>query len=143
MTVETAISSLGGGALIGLAASTMMLLSGRVAGISGIYGGLLRPVPSDIGWRLAFVLGLVGAGVVATLLAPEAIAAPHGRPLLAVALAGGLVGFGVRMGNGCTSGHGVCGLSRLSVRSLVATLTFMTTGALSAVAASALLGGGP
>ncbi len=124
----TPFASLAGGALIGLAASIMLLFNGRIAGISGIYGGLLKPRPGDIGWRATFVFGLVAAGVGLWLVAPETIAATADRSVLATAVAGLLVGFGVRMGNGCTSGHGVCGLTRFSRRSLVATLTFMATG---------------
>ena len=123
----TPVTALGGGLLIGLAAALFVLLIGRVAGISGIVGGLLRPVRGDIGWRIAFVAGLVGAPLVyalaATLPAPR-IDAGTG----ALALAGLLVGVGTRYGAGCTSGHGVCGLSRLSPRSLVATLSFMAAG---------------
>jgi uncharacterized membrane protein YedE/YeeE len=120
-------SSLAGGVLIGLAAAMFVLLNGRIAGISGVLGGLLRPASGDIGWRVAFVLGLVGAPLVyllvATLPRPQ-IAASYG----ALALAGLLVGIGTRYGSGCTSGHGVCGLSRLSLRSLVATAAFMGAG---------------
>ncbi|HEY1090864.1 MAG TPA: YeeE/YedE family protein [Burkholderiaceae bacterium] len=120
-------SALAGGALIGLAAAMLVLLNGRIAGISGIVGGLLRPVRGDSAWRLAFVLGLLGAPLAYMLLAarPQVqIDAGHG----ALALAGLLVGVGTRYGSGCTSGHGVCGLSRLSPRSLVATLVFMAAG---------------
>lgn len=119
--------SLAGGLLIGLAAAAFILLNGRIAGISGILGGLLRPVRGDIAWRLAFLAGLVGAPFAYALAAPlpEAhIAAGDG----ALVVAGLLVGIGTRYGAGCTSGHGVCGLSRLSPRSLVATLTFMLAG---------------
>jgi uncharacterized membrane protein YedE/YeeE len=120
-------SALAGGALIGTAAAMFVLLNGRIAGISGVLGGLLRPTAGDIGWRAAFVLGLVGApllyALVAALPAPQ-IDAGTG----ALILAGLLVGIGTRYGSGCTSGHGVCGLSRLSPRSLVATLAFMGAG---------------
>ncbi len=124
------VAATAGGALIGLAASLMMLGTGRIAGVSGIFGGLLTPKEGDMGWRVAFVGGLIFAGIVAAFAAPAAIAAPENRSLWHVAVAGVLVGGGVRLGNGCTSGHGVCGLSRLSQRSLVATLTFMSTGAI-------------
>ncbi|MBJ7312212.1 YeeE/YedE family protein [Rugamonas sp. CCM 8940] len=116
-----------GGAMIGLAAALLILLNGRIAGISGILGGLLRPLRGDIGWRAAFIAGLVGAPVVYGLFAalpPVSIAAGDG----ALLLAGLLVGVGTRYGAGCTSGHGVCGLSRLSWRSLAATATFMAAG---------------
>ena len=116
-----------GGILIGSAASILILFNGRVAGISGIVGDLIRPVCPDIGWRFAFVAGLMGAPVIYSLFAklPE-IQIDAGVGALIVA--GLLVGVGTRHGAGCTSGHGVCGLSRLSPRSLVATLTFMSAG---------------
>jgi len=141
MTEFTPISAIAGGALIGLSASWMLLANGRIAGISGVYSGLLRPKAGDIGWRAAFTFGLVLAGFAFVLLQPSAIAATDSRSLGMTVLAGLLVGFGVRMGNGCTSGHGVCGLSRFSRRSLVATLTFMFTGMVTASALQ-LLGGG-
>lgn len=128
MTSFTPLESLIGGMLIGLAASWMLLVHGRVAGISGIYGPLLQPRPGDMAWRMAFVAGLVVAGVAAGIGVPHLLTGPTSRSIEWVALAGLLVGFGVRLGNGCTSGHGVCGLSRLSPRSLVAVLTFMATG---------------
>lgn len=115
-----------GGLLIGLAASLLVLFNGRIAGISGIVGGLLRPRAGDISWRVAFVAGLVLAPLVYGLFAAlPAVQAQVGRPVL---LAGVLVGVGTRYGAGCTSGHGVCGLSRLSLRSLAATLAFMSSG---------------
>ena len=117
-----------GGALIGAAAALMVLFNGRVAGISGIVGGLFRPQRGEVGWRLAFVGGLLAAPLVYALLwAPLPAARIEAGPLLIV-LAGLLVGVGTRYGAGCTSGHGVCGLSRLSPRSLVATLVFMAAG---------------
>lgn len=134
-------SALAGGAIIGLAAALFLLFTGRVAGISGVVGGLFQPVPGDFAWRVLFAAGLAAGGLVASIVAPEALAWTAQRSLGAVAVAGVLVGFGTRLGNGCTSGHGVCGLSRLSRRSLVATLTFMATGALTATLAGALLGG--
>jgi hypothetical protein len=137
----TPVSALIGGALIGLSASVVLLASGRVAGISGILGGLLRPQPGDVGWRLAFVVGLFAAGGVMLALAPDAFGVPTDRSVPAVAVAGVLVGFGTRLGNGCTSGHGVCGLSRLSTRSLVATVTFMATGFLTALVVTQVFGG--
>ena len=126
-------ASLAGGVLIGLAAALMVVLLGRVTGISGIVGALLQRgtwhQSSAWGWRLAFVLGLVAAPLLWQLFAPLPPMELPSSPLLIV-LAGLLVGFGTRLGSGCTSGHGVCGLSRLSLRSLAATLTFMATGAL-------------
>jgi len=137
----TPLSATLGGALIGLSASLLLLANGRIAGISGIVGGLLRPTPGDSSWRLAFVGGLLFAGLALSFVMPDSIAGPSERSLGAVAAAGLIVGFGVRLGNGCTSGHGVCGLSRFSKRSLVATLTFMGTGVLTAVAIQLGLGG--
>lgn len=131
MTVDwnqfTPWAALAGGLLIGLAAAMLLLLNGRIAGISGIVGGLLQRGAGPVGWRVAFILGLVAAPWLWTLAAtlPSAeIDAGYG----VLALAGGVVGFGTRWGSGCTSGHGVCGLSRLSPRSLAATLIFMAAG---------------
>ncbi len=116
-----------GGMLIGLAAAMFALLNGRVAGISGVIGGLLKPVKGDRTWRAAFILGLVGAPLVYALFSAKPamqIDAEYG----ALIVAGLLVGVGTRYGSGCTSGHGVCGLSRLSPRSLLATAIFMGAG---------------
>ena len=132
MTNFTPVASALGGALIGLAAVLLMLLTGRIAGISGIFGGMLSLQASgkiwrDEVWRLAFVAGLILAPVTGTL-ANYALAEPQlpmSLPLIAVA--GLLVGAGTRLGGGCTSGHGVCGIARLSARSIVATLLFMAT----------------
>jgi uncharacterized membrane protein YedE/YeeE len=120
------LASLAGGLLIGAAALGLLALSGRVAGISGIVGGLLPPHRGDLDWRLAFLVGLLGGGLLlhATIGLPGTI--PGSRTVLIVG--GLLVGFGTRLGNGCTSGHGVCGLGRASPRSLAAVLTFMSVG---------------
>lgn len=120
-------ASLAGGMVIGLAAAMFILLNGRIAGISGVLGGLLNPVRGDVAWRAAFIAGLVGAPLVYALFAPfqpPQIDAGYG----ALVAAGLLVGAGTRYGSGCTSGHGVCGLSQLSPRSLVATAAFMLAG---------------
>ena len=120
-------TSLAGGILIGIAAAMFLLLNGRIAGISGILGGLLRPKAGDTGWRVAFVLGLVAAPLVYQLFEPlPSVQIDAGTALLVVA--GLLVGVGTRYGSGCTSGHGVCGLSRFSARSLAATASFMGAG---------------
>jgi uncharacterized membrane protein YedE/YeeE len=123
----TPLASFGGGLLIGLGAAVLLLANGRVAGVSGIAGGLLRPARGDIGWRLAFILGLLAAplGWLALQAMPPA-QIDHAPALLAVA--GLLVGLGTRFGSGCTSGHGVCGIARLSPRSVVATLCFVAAG---------------
>jgi len=120
-------SALAGGALIGLAAAMFLLLNGRIAGISGVMGGLLKPLKGDIGWRAAFILGLVGAPLVYGLFARLPVPQIEAGNAALIA-AGLLVGLGTRYGSGCTSGHGVCGLSRLSPRSLVATACFMGAG---------------
>jgi len=123
----TPLSALIGGLLIGLAVAALVFVNGRIAGVSGIVGGLLRPKAGDAAWRAAFVIGLIAAPVLYQIVAalPE-IRIDAQWPVLA--LAGALVGVGTRYGSGCTSGHGVCGLSRLSPRSLVATLTFIGAG---------------
>jgi len=119
--------ALAGGLLIGLAAAAFVLVNGRIAGISGILGGLLRPVQGDVAWRVAFLAGLVAAPLAYALFVPlPAVRIDAGAGPLAAA--GLLVGLGTRYGSGCTSGHGVCGLARLSPRSLVATVSFMTAG---------------
>jgi uncharacterized membrane protein YedE/YeeE len=119
--------AVGGGMLIGLAAALLLLFNGRIAGISGIVGGLLRPARGDIAWRLAFLLGLLAAPLAYALVAVlPAVRVEAGSATLIAA--GLLVGIGTRYGSGCTSGHGVCGVSRLSPRSLVATAAFMLTG---------------
>lgn len=123
----TPYTALAGGVLIGLAVTMLLLFNGRIAGISGIVGGLLRPVKGDLGWRLAFVAGLIAAPLVFglwTVLPPVQIDADWGTLIVA----GLLVGIGTRYGAGCTSGHGVCGISRLSPRSLLATALFMAVG---------------
>ncbi len=121
----TPLSGLFGGALIGLAAASMMLLTGRVAGVSGIFGGLLALRPADQAWRIAFVAGLIAAPLLAALGRRPLPRPAMTSNLALIAVGGLLVGFGSRMGNGCTSGHGVCGFARLSARSIVATVVFM------------------
>jgi uncharacterized membrane protein YedE/YeeE len=135
----TPLAATAGGLLIGIAAAMFVLLNGRIAGISGVLGGLLRPSKGDVAWRAAFVLGLVGAPCVYLLFAvlprPQ-IDVGYG----ALILAGLLVGVGTRYGSGCTSGHGVCGISRLSPRSLAATVTFMAAGFVTVFVVRHLLG---
>src|SRR5690242_18773109 len=121
------ISALIGGALIGFASVLLMMFTGRIAGISGILIGCFALIGGDKLWRVAFIAGLIAAPVVSSL-----VGYPLATPLMpmswaTIVLAGFLVGFGARAGGGCTSGHGVCGIARLSIRSIVATVTFMTT----------------
>jgi hypothetical protein len=121
------IQSATGGAMIGLASGALMLGLGRIAGISGIFGGVVGPLRRSWSWEYAFVAGLLVAGVIAFATGLWSPPARH-QPLPLVAMAGVLVGFGTTLGHGCTSGHGVCGLSRFSLRSLAAVMTFMGTG---------------
>lgn len=137
-TLQIWAAALAGGAIIGLASGLMMLGLGRIAGVSGIFHGAFEPAmaaPGERAWRVAFVGGLVAAGVLLALLAPTAASSapgvsvlPPGPRALWLVVAGLLVGFGTRLGSGCTSGHGVCGLARFSLRSLSAVLCFMAFG---------------
>ena len=127
MTEFTPIASTVGGLLIGLASAIMLVFNGRIAGISGILGGAIDGRAAETSWRRLFLVGLLLGGAASLLVAPSAFGhAPVSTPLVVVA--GLLVGFGTRLGSGCTSGHGVCGISRMSGRSLVATATFMAAG---------------
>jgi uncharacterized protein len=126
----TPIASLIGGTLIGLSAAAMLLMNGKIAGISGIFAGILKPVKGDTLWKCCFVAGLLAGGMLLKIFVPTAYDFGVTRPYAILAVAGLLVGFGTRLGNGCTSGHGVCGVGRLSPRSLVATATFIATGAM-------------
>lgn len=130
-----------GGILIGLGASALMLFNGKIAGVSGIFGGLLTPKAGDFAWRAAFVAGIIVGGTALFLLRPDMFGIGVTRSLPIVVLGGVLVGFGARLGSGCTSGHGVCGIARLGPRSIVATLTFIATGAISAYVVNQLMGG--
>jgi uncharacterized protein len=131
-----------GGALIGLSATLLLLLYGQIAGISGILGVALAPGTSseERSWRGYFLLGLIGAGALLAALLPQAFQSLPGGSFPRAALAGVLVGFGTRLGSGCTSGHGVCGISRFSVRSIVATVTFIAFGALTVLVVRTLGG---
>ncbi len=120
----TPISGLIGGLLIGLAAALLLLLNGRISGISGIVGGLLAPKGSDAGWRVVFVAGLLLGAFTYTLATGGAIPVSMQASMPALVVAGLLVGFGTRLGSGCTSGHGLCGIARLSRRSIVASAVF-------------------
>ena len=124
----TPISSLLGGMILGIAAALYVLLHGRILGISGIVSGLLHPKATDTAWRLSLVLGLISAPFLAALFLGIFPIVEIDSSWLAIVIAGLLVGFGSQYGSGCTSGHGICGLSRLSPRSLIATLAFMSAG---------------
>lgn len=132
-------ASLAGGVLIGLAAALLIVVDGRIAGISGIVGGLLRARSGDVGWRLAFLAGLVAAPAAWAIFAPLPLPRIAAGPMTLV-VAGLLVGLGTRYGGGCTSGHGVCGLARLSPRSLAATLLFIAAGMATVFAVRQLAG---
>ena len=137
----TPVSALAGGVVLGLAASLLWLLGGRTAGISGILGGVVPPLRTGWEWRALFLGGLLAGGLLLQFLAPAQLSLPP-RSLPMLAIAGVLVGFGTRLAGGCTSGHGVCGLSRLSRRSLIATVIFMGA-AMGTVAVLRLIGGAP
>lgn len=126
----TPVSALIGGGLIGCAAGALYWLNGRIAGISGIFNGVLIPQAGDAAWRALFLLGLVAGASLYALLYPAGYRPRAGFPVALLVVGGFLVGFGTRMGGGCTSGHGVCGMARLSARSLVATVVFVLTGML-------------
>jgi hypothetical protein len=127
------INALIGGIFIGIAVSMMLLFNGRVTGISGIISGTLKPVKGDFLWRLFFLLGLAAGGLVLAKIYPEAFVQKSSALKIDYIIAGLLVGFGTLLGNGCTSGHGVCGISRFSVRSMLSTVTFIAFGALSVI----------
>lgn len=138
----TPISSLIGGAIIGLAAALLLLANGRIAGISGISGGILSGYGKrETIWRVAFVVGMIGAGFVIYRFYPESMTFDIQRSKWSMALAGLLVGLGTRIGNGCTSGHGVCGLSRMSPRSMASTMTFIASGVVIVTIVRVLFGG--
>lgn len=122
-----------GGVIIGLAATMMLLFTGRVTGISGMVGGILNPSTPDKNWRILFLVGLILGGAFLKLLRPDFFTLISSAMPLDYVFAGFLVGFGTLLGNGCTSGHGVCGISRFSTRSIVATITFILSGVISVI----------
>lgn len=122
--------SLIGGALLGLSATMLLMINGKVAGISGIVNGVLSPKRNDLFWRLLFLIGMVAGGALSVIVIGVEIPSPESIPTFTLIMAGLLVGFGTRLGNGCTSGHGICGVGRLSFRSIVATAIFMVVAAL-------------
>lgn len=140
LTLDMVLRALAGGALMGLSAALLVLLQGRVAGISGIFGRLMAADPGPARWRLGFAGGLIGTAVLAALAGWAPSAQVQGGLLLAV-VAGLLTGVGTGVARGCTSGHGVCGLSNLSLRSLVATLCFMGSGAVTVYVMRHVIGG--
>lgn len=129
------LAALVGGAIIGLASSILLLFKGRVFGISGILGGIINPARGDVLWRFAIIAGLTSGGVLVLLFYPEAFAGKNASNLRLI-IAGLLVGFGTQLGGGCTSGHGVCGISRLSIRSIVASIIFIGSGILTVLVLS-------
>ena len=133
MTDFEVLKPLTGGILIGIAASMMLLFSGRIAGVSGIFGGMLFQQGKERAWRLSFITGLIAGGILLYTINTDFFENSSGRDLLAVNIAGLLVGIGTRIGGGCTSGHGVCGIGRLSLRSIVATVTFVFAGMVAVV----------
>jgi uncharacterized membrane protein YedE/YeeE len=130
-----------GGALLGVGLVMVLLASGRVAGVSGVLGALVPPRSGDWAWRLAFLMGLLAGGVAVRAVVPEVMVFSLDRSAPALVVAGLLVGYGSRLGNGCTSGHGVCGLARLSPRSLLATAVFIATGAVTVFVVNHFEGG--
>ena len=128
MTEFEILMPLTGGILIGIAASMMLLFNGKVAGVSGIFGGMLFQQGKERAWQLSFIAGLIAGGILLYIINAEFFENSSGRGLFIATIAGLLVGIGTRVGGGCTSGHGVCGIGRLSGRSLVATVTFMFAG---------------
>ncbi|WP_281629239.1 YeeE/YedE family protein [Vibrio sp. St2] len=122
--------SLIGGVFLGLSATMLLMINGKVAGISGIINGVLSPKRNDLFWRLMFLIGMVAGGALSVIVIGVEIPSTESIPTLILIIAGLLVGFGTRLGNGCTSGHGICGVGRLSLRSIVATAIFIVVAAL-------------
>ena len=137
----TPLASLIGGMLIGLSASMLLLFNGKIAGISGIIAGTLSPAKNDTLWRIVFVAGLLVGGFLLRLLSPQTFVIGITRSWSALVVAGLLVGFGTRLGGGCTSGHGICGVARLSDRSIAATVIFMLVAIVTVALTRHVLGG--
>ena len=130
-----------GGVLIGLSGAMLLLFRGRMAGVSGILADVLSPKPGETAWRALFIAGLAAGGLVMFLFLPDHFAFTLDRSIQSIALAGVLIGFGARLGGGCTSGHGICGIGRFSIRSILATMTFIATGIVTVYVINQLLGG--
>ncbi len=137
----TPVPALIGGVMIGVAATALLLVNGRIAGISGIFGGLVPPARGDALWRLLFLAGLVAGALPWRVFRPDDVVPAFDASLPVIALGGLLVGFGTRLGGGCTSGHGVCGIGRRSPRSIVATVAFMLTAGVTVFVARHVVGG--
>jgi uncharacterized membrane protein YedE/YeeE len=140
MSNFTPILSTVGGALLGLSATTLLMLNGRIAGAAGILGGALLPKNGDVAWRVLFLFGLIFGGAALAFVRPESFGVSP-RPVALVVAAGLFVGIGVRLANGCTTGHGICGISRFSKRSVVATMTFITVAAATMFVCQHMVGG--
>ena len=140
LTLNEALIATGGGVLIGISATILLAFNGRVAGISGILEGILPPKDANTNWRIVFLIGMILTGIALSPVLPDAFI-DVSRPIWLVTLSGLLVGIGTRMSNGCTSGHGVCGMAMFSKRSFVAVGVFLATGILSATIAGQILGG--
>lgn len=138
----TPASALVGGALIATSLAIMLVATGRIAGLSGIFAGFLGGTPGDWAWRASFIAGMLGVGIVFRVAAPATFDYAARVPLWLVAISGVLVGIGTRASNGCTSGHGLCGMSRLSKRSIIATITFFAIGVATATLVGSLVRGG-
>lgn len=139
---EELIKAFAGGLMIGAAALVMLLCNGRILGVSGIVGGLLKKSEESKEWRILFLLGILVGGITILILQPSAFRFTISRSPWAFIVAGLLVGYGTSVGGGCTSGHGVCGIGRFSIRSLAATLVFMATGAITVFVINHVFGGG-
>lgn len=142
MQYFTPVSALIGGVLIAASLALMLIATGRLAGLSGIFAGFLRATPGDWAWRACFIAGMFAVGILFRVAAPSMFDYGARVPLWLVAVSGVLVGIGVRAGNGCTSGHGLCGMSRFSKRSIVATMTFFVVGVATATLVGSLVRGG-
>ncbi|BCG65233.1 MAG: hypothetical protein methR_P3058 [Methyloprofundus sp.] len=136
----TPVSALLGGALIGLSVSLLLLLNGRMAGISGIMNGVFSAPKKEEMWRAIFLVGLILGAVIFQLITNDSLQLRENYPVLLIIIGGFLVGFGTRMGSGCTSGHGICGIANFSVRSITATITFMVSGGVTVFILKHLLG---